>query len=125
MPRWGMGRLVVLAPQASALTVWVLLFAGHIVAASQGHWGLFEVMSWTLGLVGLSLGGVAVMMARAFDLDVNHVSVLTQGQLIALPLSASFGWARDGIGIELLLWPSLSLLAWWALRRWLYGVTNG
>lgn len=106
-----------LKPVALSLLMWLALFAGHIAAAAQGMWVLFEVLSWSLGAVGLALGGLAVSLNARFGEASDGPRVLAVGQGVALVLSASFGWARDGVGLEMVAWPALSVLLWWLMHR--------
>jgi len=106
-----------LKPVAMSLMFWLGLFAGHIAAAAQGMWVLFEVLSWSLGAVGLALGGLAVFLNARMGVASDGPRVLAVGQGVALVLSASFGWARDGVGFEMLAWPALSVVLWWLMHR--------
>lgn len=106
-----------LKPVALSLLCWLALFTGHIAAAAQGMWVLFEVLSWSLGAVGLALGGLAVALNAWMGEASDGPRVLAVGQGIALVLSASFGWARDGVGLEMMAWPALSVLLWWLMHR--------
>jgi len=106
-----------LKPVALSLLMWLALFAGHIAAAAQGMWVLFEVLSGSLGVVGLALGGLAVSLNTRFGEEPDGPRVLAVGQGVALVLSGSFGWARDGVGLEMVAWPALSVLLWWLMHR--------
>ena len=106
-----------LKPVALSLLFWLAFFVGHIAAATQGMWVLFEVLSWSLGAVGLALGGLAVSLNARIGAPSDGPRVLAVGQAVALVLSASFGWARDGVGLEMLAWPALSVLLWWLMHR--------
>lgn len=118
-----MGRRQALVSVGLALLAWALLFVGHIAAAAAEAWGLFSVLSWSLGALGVALGGAGLLLhrLRAKDAAEEALLVVDVGQGLAVVLAAAFGWARGGVGLEMVAWPAASVLLWWVLRSGRFG----
>ena len=104
--------------------IFMLLFVLHIVFAANGYHLLFRVVALLITVMTFLSGPIFMFIEPSQD---RYRTIYIQGLAISIPLSIGLGWAYSGmsVGLEMILFPLITLFIHGTIRQSSIGLTYG
>tara|TARA_B100001248_G_C27245373_1_gene391306 strand:+ start:390 stop:713 length:324 start_codon:yes stop_codon:yes gene_type:complete len=104
--------------------IFMLLFVLHIVFAANDYHLLFRVVALLITVMTFFSGPIFMFIEPSQD---RYRTIYIQGLVISIPLSIGLGWAYSGmsLGLEMILFPLITLFIHGTIRQSSIGLTYG
>ena len=101
-----------------------LFFVLHIYFAANDQDFLFQLVAIIITVMALFCGAICVLLESKVEL---YGHVFQVGMIASMPICAGLGWAYNdmSVGIEIIIFPLVSLLIHYMIRISLIGDTYG